>query len=86
MLFRSQEMVTKLKFQSLSSVEGFRELEIAVDEDDMIRRVIGRSGGKTLVMDYQNVETNLGLPDARFEYEAPANANVFRNFLFEVIE
>jgi outer membrane lipoprotein-sorting protein len=82
----SDEMVIKLKFQSLSSNEGFTQLEIAFDRQQMIRRVTGVSGAKTLVMDYQDIRINQEIPDARFAYEAPANANVFRNFLFEVIE
>jgi outer membrane lipoprotein-sorting protein len=82
----SNEMVVKLKFQSLSSAEGFRQLEIAFDENQMIRRVTGSTGTGTIIMDYRNARTNQGIPDAMFDYEAPANANVFRNFLFEVIE
>ena len=80
------ETVIKLKFQSLSSAEGFAQLEIAFDDEQMIRRVTGFNGARTLVMDYENISTNQNIPDARFDYEAPANANVFRNFLFEVIE
>ena len=82
----SKEMVVKLKFQSLSSAEGFRQLEIAFDENKMIRRVTGSTGTGTIIMDYRNLRIDQGIPDAAFDYEAPANANVFRNFLFEVIE
>jgi outer membrane lipoprotein-sorting protein len=78
----SKELVTKLKFQSLS-VDGFRRLEIAFDRNLMIRRVTGTTGARTLVMDIKNVRVNQGIPDARFEYDPPASANVYRNFLFE---
>lgn len=78
----SREMVTKLKFQSLS-VDGFRKLEIAFDRTLMIRRVTGSTGNREIVMDLKNVRVNQGVPDARFDYRPPASANVYRNFLFE---
>jgi outer membrane lipoprotein-sorting protein len=78
----SREMVTKLKFQSLA-VDGFRRLEIAFDRNLMIRRVTGSLGARTLVMDIRNVRLDQGIPDARFDYNPPASANVYRNFLFE---
>ncbi len=78
----SREMVTKLKFQSLS-LDGFRRLEIAFDKNLMIRRVAGSTGTREIVMDIRNVRTNQGIPDARFDYRPPASANVYRNFLFE---
>jgi outer membrane lipoprotein-sorting protein len=78
----SRELVTKLKFQSLS-VDGFRRLEIAFDRNLMIRRVTGSTGARTMVMDIRNVRTNQGVPDARFDYRSPASANVYRNFLYE---
>ncbi len=78
----SREMVTKLKFQSLS-VDGFRKLEIAFDRNLMFRRVIGSTASRTIVMDIKNVRINQGIPEARFDYRPPASANVYRNFLFE---
>ncbi len=78
----SRELVTKLKFQSLS-VDGFRRLEIAFDRSLMIRRITGSTGTRTIVMDIKNVRLNQGIPDARFDYRPPASANVYRNFLFE---
>ena len=78
----SRELVTKLKFQSLS-VDGFRRLEIAFDRTLMIRRITGSTGTRTIVMDIKNVRLNQGIPDARFDYNPPASANVYRNFLFE---
>jgi outer membrane lipoprotein-sorting protein len=78
----SREMVTKLKFQSLS-VEGFRRLEIAFDRSLMIRRVTASTASRTLEMDIKNVRVNQGIPEARFDYRPPASANVYRNFLFE---
>jgi outer membrane lipoprotein-sorting protein len=82
----SAEMVVKLKFQSRSSVEGFRQLEISFREDGMIRRVIGRMPGKTLTMDFTNIQIDPGIPEERFEYESPVHANVYKDFLFEGME
>jgi outer membrane lipoprotein-sorting protein len=79
----SQEMVIKLKFQSHSAVKGYKQLEIAFDMNGMIRRVVGNMANGTIVMDFENIVTNQGIPDARFEYESPVNANVYKDFLFE---
>ena len=78
----SRELVTKLKFQSLS-VDGFRRLEIAFDRNLMYRRVTASTASRTIVMDIKNVRMNQGIPEARFDYRPPASANVYRNFLFE---
>ena len=82
----SDEMVVKLKFQSHTTAEGFKQLEIAFSEQGMIRRVKGKTLNGNLVMDFTKIATNLNIPDARFDYKAPPNANVFNDFLFEGIE
>ena len=82
----SEENVVKLKFQSHSSVAGFTQLEIAFGTNGLIRRVTGSTINKTIVMDYLDVKVNQDLPDARFEYESPVHANVYRDFLFEGID
>ena len=82
----SSEKVITLKFQSHSSVEGFRQLEISFTTEGMIRRVKGSTINKTLVLDLENVRINQNIPDARFDYEAPVHANVYRDFLFEGME
>lgn len=82
----SSERVVTLKFQSHSSVEGFRQLEISFTLEGMIRRVKGSTINKTLVLDLKNVRTNQNIPDARFDYEAPVHANVHKDFLFEGME
>jgi outer membrane lipoprotein-sorting protein len=82
----SSERVITLKFQSHSSVEGFRQLEISFTQEGMIRRVKGSTINKTLVLDLQNVRINQNIPDARFDYEAPVHANVHKDFLFEGME
>jgi outer membrane lipoprotein-sorting protein len=82
----SSERVITIKFQSRSSVEGFRQLEISFTREGMIRRVKGWTINKTLVLDLLNVRINQNIPDARFDYESPVHANVYKDFLFEGME
>lgn len=78
------EMVVKLKLFWRSTDEGFRQLEIAVNEDLLIRRITGVTVNyDTIQFDYTNILTNQDIPDARFDYEAPSSANSFDNFLFK---
>jgi len=80
----AEEYVTKLKLDWRSIDEGFREIEISVSENGLIRRIIGVTVGyETIQFDFKNILINQNIPDARFEYESPASANIFSNFLFE---
>lgn len=80
----SDEMVTKLRLNWKSSNEGYRQLIISVTEDLLIRRIIGITANyEEIQFDFENIEVNQGIPDSRFEYEAPSSANLFDNFLFE---
>ena len=33
-------------------------------------------------MDFTNIKTNVGIPQQRFIYDAPASANMYNNFMF----
>ena len=80
----SREMVIKLKLVARTANAGFRQLELSVGENGLIRRIIGVTlGYEDLQFDFENLVINRGIPDARFDYESPASANVFDNFLFE---
>jgi outer membrane lipoprotein-sorting protein len=80
----SEEMVIKLKLEWKSTDEGFRQLEISVGENGLIRRIVGVTGGyENIQFDFTNIIINRNIPDARFQYESPASANVFNNFLFD---
>mgnify|MGYP006275147955 CR=1 FL=1 len=80
----SDEMVRKLRLNWRTTDQGYRQLIISVTEDLLIRRIVGvTSNYEEVQFDFENLETNVGLPDARFEYEAPSSANNFNNFLFE---
>ena len=80
----SEELVVKLKLSSRSTSEGFRQLEIAIDRGNLIRRVSGLTVGfKEHRFDFLNIKTNQNIPDARFEYDSPPFANVYQNFLYQ---
>ncbi|MDC7222415.1 MAG: outer membrane lipoprotein carrier protein LolA, partial [Spirochaetales bacterium] len=76
--------VTKLRLEWLSSTEGFRELEIAVSENQLIRRITATTTKyETIQFDFLNLIINEDIPDTRFYYEAPPVGNDIENFLFE---
>jgi len=78
------EMVIKMKLDWRSTDEGFRQLEISIGENGLIRRINGVTVGyENIQFDLMNILVNQNIPDARFDYESPATANIFENFLFE---
>ena len=80
----SDEYVVKLILTSRSSAEGFRQIEIAVDQNSLIRRMSGVSVDfAEHVFDFVNIRINQNIPETRFEYELPSYANVYKDFLFE---
>ena len=80
----SGEMVIKLRLTRASVLEGFREVILSVDLQTMlIRRMEGRTIAEALVrFDFSNIRTNVGIPEGRFIYDAPATASMYNNFLF----
>lgn len=80
----SGELVVKLKLTSRATTEGFRQLEIAVSPNHLIRRITGVTVGfEVHRLDFLDIRTNQNIPDGRFDYEAPPSANVYHDFLFE---
>jgi len=80
----SEDLVIKLKFEWRSSDEGFRQIILSVDQNNLIRRLIGvTSDYAEIRFDFADIKTNQSIPDTRFEYDSPASANTFENFLFE---
>lgn len=78
------EMVTKLRLTWRSTSEGFRQLTLSIDEDRLIRRIVGVTVNYDEIrFDFLDIELNQNIPTARFDYEAPSSANLFNNFLFE---
>jgi outer membrane lipoprotein-sorting protein len=80
----SRERVVRLRLTRSSIAEGFREIILSVDPDTMlIRRIEGQTIADGAVrFDFTNVRTNVGIPEQRFIYDAPASANMYNNFLF----
>lgn len=80
----SEEMVTKLRLTWRSTNEGYRQLTLSIGEDLLIRRIVGVTiGFQEVQFDFTNVRLNQNIPVARFDYEPPASANTFEDFLFE---
>ena len=81
----SLEPVVKLKLEWRSTDEGFRQIELSVDDKTkLIRRIVGISGEyERIQIDFIRIKTNTGIPAGRFRYESPNTANVYNNFLFE---
>ena len=81
-------MVMKLRLIRRFTSEGFREITLSIDpQTRLIRRIEGRTIADGEVrFDFTNIRTNVGIPEARFIYDAPASANVYNNFLFRDID
>jgi len=81
----SKEMVIKLKFVWKASSEGFRQIIMSVGENNLIRRMVGITSDYTKIQfDFTDIVINAGISDKKFDYDTPATANVFENFLFGV--
>ena len=80
----TRETVVQLRLVRRTVSEGFREIILSVDPGTrLIRRIEGRTIADGLVrFDFTNIRTNLGIPELRFVYDAPASAYVYNNFLF----
>lgn len=80
----SGERVVKLRLTRRTASEGFREIILSINPTTkLIRRVEGRTIGESeLRLDFTNIRTNVGIPEARFAYDTPPQANMYNNFLF----
>jgi len=81
---RDREAVVKLRLTRRLASEGYREIILSINPETLlIRRIEGRTIADVLVrFDFLNVKTNIGIPELRFEYDSPASANIYNNFLF----
>ena len=78
------ELVTKLKLTSRSVTEGYRQLELAISANKLIRRITGITTNlEERVFEFLDIRTNQNIPDARFDYKSPPDANMYTDFLFE---
>ncbi len=80
----SEELVTKLKLVWRQTDEGYRQIEMSIGTDGMIRRMKGITVNyDTFQFDFTGIRINQSIPLSRFEYEAPPSAYIMNNFLFE---
>ncbi len=80
----SDEMVTKLRLNWRNSNEGYRQLILSVNQDLIIRRIIGVTANyEEVQFDFEDIVINMGIQEGRFEYDSPPSANLFDSFLFE---
>lgn len=79
----SDELVVKMQLQWRTTSEGYRQLELAVNEDLLIRRITGITVSyEEVQFDFTSIRINQNIPEARFEYEADPSANVISDFLY----
>jgi len=78
------EQVVRLRLTRRTTSEGFREIILSINaESRLIRRIEGTTiAGGEIRFDFLGIKTNLGIPQQRFAYDSPANANMYNNFLF----
>jgi outer membrane lipoprotein-sorting protein len=80
----SEELVRKLNLVWRKTDDGYRQIEMSISEDGMIRRMKGLTVNyETFQFDFTEIRINQSIPLSRFEYEAPPSAYVMNNFLFE---
>lgn len=79
----SSEEVIKLNLVWRTTDEGFRQIEMAVGRNGLIRRLKGITKDfDEIQIDLENIKINQSIPDARFEYESPPSSYVINNFIF----
>ena len=80
----SDEMVRKFKLVWRTPGQGFRQIEMSVDKNMMIRRMVGiNEDFETFSFDFVNIRVNQNIPAARFSFDEPPEAYMIENFLFE---
>ena len=79
----SSEEVIKLNLVWRTTDEGFRQIEMAVGRNGLIRRLKGITKDfDEIQIDLENIKINQSIPDARFDYESPPSSYVINNFIF----
>lgn len=72
-----------MKFDWQNSNEYFRELIIAISDTGYMRMIRGTTvNNETIRFDFTNIQINRGIPETRFDYDPPASANLYTDFLF----
>ena len=77
-------MLYEVILQWRTTEQGFRQIEMSVGKDNLIRRMKALTPEmEEIQFDFINIMVNQNIPDVRFEFEAPASAYEINNFLFE---
>ena len=79
------EKVIKLILSRKNSSEGFRNIRFAISpKTKLIRRVtaISATTDEEFIFNFSNYTLNNSIPDTRFLYDTPSDANTYDNFLF----
>ena len=79
------EKVIKLILSRKNSSEGFRTIRLAISPTTkLIRRVTATSATteEEFIFNFSNYTLNNNIPDTRFLYDTPSDANTYDNFLF----
>lgn len=78
----SGQQVVRLLLERRVPEEAFDTIEVAVGEDDLIRCIVGQyRSGDRVAIEFRALRTDRSIPDARFRYEPPPDANVYRDLL-----
>lgn len=80
----STEQVIVLLLSRRSTTEMFRTIRLMISsESKLIRRIDARTiSGDQIRFDFTGYALNQGILDNRFDYDPPASANMFNDFLF----
>lgn len=79
----SDEKVVKLLLTWRSKSEGFVNIELSINAQGYIRRIIGttRDYG-SFQFDFTNIRINTGVPDGVFDYDSPATTNEIEDYIY----
>jgi len=80
----SEIKVVKLKAEWKTSSQGFRRLDLSIDSNKQIRKVVGvTTKNEEITFNFSNLSINRGIPDSKFQFNAPPTGNTIENFLFD---
>lgn len=80
----SEIKVVKLKAEWKTSAQGFRRLDLSIDSNKQIREVVGvTTTNEEIIFSFSNLSVNRGIPDSKFQFDAPPTGSIIENFLFD---
>ena len=80
----TSEQGIHLKLVWNSSTEHFKEIIMAISDNGYIRMISGTTVRDEIIrFDFTNIQINQGVPATRFDYDPPASASLYADFLFD---